>query len=67
MYCVIKLIISRLGIFYNSAMGHDNREMVQEWARRLFPDVWTEVAFLGKVQHEDGYYLMKMPKRIFTA
>jgi hypothetical protein len=57
----------RLGLFYNSAMGDDRRDQVEEWAKRLYPEVWTEVTHLGRCQHEEGYLLFKMSKRQLRA
>lgn len=48
-------------------MGADQREQIEEWAKRLYPEVWTEVTYLGKYQHDSGHYLIKMPKRIIKA
>lgn len=60
-------MIDRLSTLYNSAMGADQRDQVEEWAKRLYPTIWTEVSYLGKLQHESGHYLIKMPKRVIKA
>jgi len=61
------MIRNRLSTLYNSAMGADQREQVEEWAKRLYPDIWTEVTYLGKYQHDSGHYLIKTPKRVIKA
>lgn len=46
---------NRLGIFYNATDGQNRKDMVEEWARGMYPDAWAELEEQGQTEHEEGY------------
>jgi hypothetical protein len=65
-FCEI-LTADRLGTFYNALPGQNRKDLVEEWAKDLYPDAWEELVKLGQVKAEEGHRLFKMPKLVMKA
>ncbi len=53
---------TRIGTFYNAAPGALNKDQVEAWASKAYPDIWAELLKIGKSvtvpadpeDHEEG-------------
>lgn len=61
-----RLTFYRLGTFYNAIPGVSRKELMEEWGKDKYPDVWKQLEKLGQTEHEEGYMLFNM-KREFKA
>ena len=52
----------RLGTFYNALPGQNRKDLVEQWAKELYPNVWTELSKLGQIEAKEGHLLFKLPK-----
>jgi len=39
---------TRIGTFYNAAPGALNKDQVEAWASKAYPDIWAELLKIGK-------------------
>lgn len=39
---------TRIGTFYNAAPGAPNKDQVEAWALKAYPDIWAELLKIGK-------------------
>lgn len=63
-----KLLITRsLGTMYNAIPGQNRKDMIEEWAKDLYPDAWVELEKLGQTTHEERHRLFNMPPLHFKA
>jgi len=46
---------------YNALPGQERKDMVGEWAKELYPEVWAELEALGQQEMREGYRLFKLP------
>ena len=56
----IWLMICRLGTFYNALPGQNRKDLVEEWAKEMYPDVWTELSRLGQRTMKEGHRVFKL-------
>ena len=54
--------IHRLGTFYNALPGQNRKDLVEQWAKELYSDVWAELSKLGQIEAKEGHRLFKLPK-----
>lgn len=52
----------RLGTFYNAIPGQNRKDLVEEWAKDLYPEAWKELEELGRTEHEEGHLLFNMAR-----
>lgn len=57
----------RIGTLYNAIPGQNRKDLVEKWARDLYPAVWTELEKFGQLTAEEGHRLFKMPKEEIKA
>ena len=43
-----------VGTFYNASQGLHNKDQVEAWAQKAYPDVWKELLALGKTTVDPG-------------
>ena len=43
-----------IGTFYNASRGLHNKDQVEAWAKKAYPDVWKELLALGKTIVDPG-------------
>lgn len=43
-----------IGTFYNASQGLHNKDQVEAWAQKAYPDVWKELLALGKTTVDPG-------------
>ncbi|KAH7350623.1 hypothetical protein BKA65DRAFT_242537 [Rhexocercosporidium sp. MPI-PUGE-AT-0058] len=53
-----------LGTFYNSLPGQSRKDLVEQWAKGLYPDVWKELCKLGQTTQKEGHRLFNMKREI---
>lgn len=58
------LINYRLGTFYNSLPGQNRKDLVEEWAKGLYPEVWKALEKLGQKTQKEGHRLFDMKREI---
>jgi hypothetical protein len=61
------LMQDSLGTFYNAIPGQNRKDLVEEWAKDLWPDAWSDLEKLGQVRAKEGHRLFKMPKPEYKA
>ena len=44
----------RLGTFYNATPGAHNKDQVEQWASKAYPDIWADLLKLGKTTVVEG-------------
>lgn len=40
--------LNSIGTFYNAAPGVHNKEQVEAWASKAYPEIWAELLKIGK-------------------
>jgi len=55
---------NRLGTFYNALPGQNRKDLVEEWARELYPDVWAELEKAGQKTMKEGHRLFNVKREI---
>ncbi|KAL2071841.1 hypothetical protein VTL71DRAFT_13076 [Oculimacula yallundae] len=60
----LKLDVDTLGTFYNSLPGQNRKDLVEEWAKGLYPDVWKELCKLGQTTQDEGHRLFNMTREM---
>ncbi|KAI9647774.1 hypothetical protein NHQ30_004162 [Ciborinia camelliae] len=58
---------SSIGTIYNAIQGSNRKDLVAEWTKELYPEVWKEVEKLGFTEHEEGHMVLNMPERKLKA
>tara|TARA_R110002060_G_scaffold10356_3_gene15389 strand:- start:439 stop:606 length:168 start_codon:yes stop_codon:yes gene_type:complete len=53
-----------LGTFYNSIPSQHRKDLVEEWAKGLYPDVWKELCKLGQTTQKEGHRLFNLKREI---
>ncbi|ESZ98428.1 hypothetical protein SBOR_1090 [Sclerotinia borealis F-4128] len=56
-----------IGTIYNAIQGSNRKDLVAEWTKELYPEVWKEVEKLGFWEHEEGHMVLNMPERKLKA
>jgi hypothetical protein len=51
---------NRIGTFYNALPGQNRKDLVEEWAKDHYPDVWSELEKLGQRTMKEGHRLFNM-------
>jgi hypothetical protein len=59
--------IHSIGTIYNAIQGSNRKDLVEEWARELYPNVWKDIEKLGMYEHEEGHMVIQMPERELKA
>ncbi|KAG4441670.1 hypothetical protein IFR05_002877 [Cadophora sp. M221] len=60
----LKLDVLTLGTFYNSLPGQNRKDLVEEWAKGLYPDIWKELCKLGQTTQKEGHRLFNIKREI---
>lgn len=60
----LQLDVLTLGTFYNSIPSQHRKDLVEEWAKGLYPDVWKELCKLGQTTQKEGHRLFNMKREI---
>ncbi|CZT12381.1 related to complex I intermediate-associated protein 84, mitochondrial precursor [Rhynchosporium agropyri] len=60
----LKLDVETLGTFYNSIPGQSRKDLVEEWAKGLSPDIWRALCKLGQTTQEEGHRLFNMTREM---
>ncbi|KAH8586408.1 hypothetical protein B0O99DRAFT_644487 [Bisporella sp. PMI_857] len=50
-----------LGMFYNAALGQNRKDAVEEWAKAMYPEIWTELERLGQKTMKEGHRMFQLP------
>ncbi|RAL58345.1 hypothetical protein DID88_005217 [Monilinia fructigena] len=45
----------------------NRKDLVAEWTKELYPEVWKEMEKLGFTEHEEGHLVLNMPERKLKA
>lgn len=61
------LTLSSIGTIYNAIQGSNRKDLVAEWTKELYPEVWKEAEKLGFTEHEEGHMVLNMPERKLRA
>ncbi|PBP15371.1 hypothetical protein BUE80_DR013892 [Diplocarpon rosae] len=56
----LKPDVLTIGTFYNSIPGQNRKDLVGEWAKSLYPEVWKQLSELGQTTQEEGHRLFNM-------
>ncbi|QSZ36827.1 hypothetical protein DSL72_006710 [Monilinia vaccinii-corymbosi] len=56
-----------IGTIYNAIQGSNRKDLVAEWTKELYPEVWKEVEKLGFTEHEEGHMVLNMPEKKLKA
>ncbi|PQE04739.1 pentatricopeptide repeat domain-containing protein [Rutstroemia sp. NJR-2017a BBW] len=56
-----------IGTIYNAIQGSNRKDLVEEWAKELYPNVWKDIEKLGMYEHEEGHMVIQMPERELKA
>jgi hypothetical protein len=59
--CKLTFSIS-IGSFYNALPGQNRKDLVMDWAKDHYPDVWTELEKLGQRTMKEGHRMFNMKK-----
>ncbi|KAM0164970.1 hypothetical protein ACHAQE_001549 [Botrytis cinerea] len=59
--------ILTIGTIYNAIQGSNRKDLVAEWTKELYPEVWKEAEKLGFTEHEEGHMVLNMPERKLRA
>ncbi|EDO02540.1 hypothetical protein SS1G_05016 [Sclerotinia sclerotiorum 1980 UF-70] len=59
--------ILTIGTIYNAIQGSNRKDLVAEWTKELYPEVWKEAEKLGFYEHEEGHMVLKMPEKKLKA
>ena len=54
----------RLGTFYNALPGQNRKDLVEEWAKDLYPDAWADLEKVGQKIMKEGHRLFNMKREI---
>jgi hypothetical protein len=57
----LNLSSHRIGHLYNTVIGQGRKDMIEEWARDLYPEIWAELEKLGQQEMLEGYRMFKLP------
>ncbi|RDW58065.1 hypothetical protein BP6252_13476 [Coleophoma cylindrospora] len=49
-----------LGIFYNSTKGQNRKDIIENWAKELYPEAWAELAKFEQIEEEEGWMTFKI-------
>jgi hypothetical protein len=55
---------NRLGTFYNAVPGQNRKDLVEEWAKELYPDAWADLEKVGQKTMKEGHRLFNMKREI---
>ncbi|KAG0652266.1 complex I intermediate-associated [Hyphodiscus hymeniophilus] len=58
----LKPDVLTIGSFYNALPGQNRKDLVEEWAKDLYPDIWAELEKLGQRTMKEGHRLFNMKK-----
>ena len=50
----------RIGSFYNALPGQNRKDIIEEWAKDHYPDIWTELEKLGQRTMKEGHRMFNM-------
>jgi len=56
------LTLHRLGSLYNTVPGQNRKDLVEKWAKDLYPAIWAELENVGQLTAKEGHRLFKMPE-----
>ncbi|KAJ8067422.1 hypothetical protein OCU04_004769 [Sclerotinia nivalis] len=59
--------ILTIGTIYNAIQGSNRKDLVAEWTKELYPEVWKEAEKLGFYEHEEGHMVLNMPEKKLRA
>jgi hypothetical protein len=62
-----KANVIRIGTLYNALPGQNRKDMIEKWAKELYPAIWAELEKLGQITAEEGHRLFKLPKENIKA
>lgn len=54
----------RIGSLYNALPGQNRKDLVEEWAKDTFPDVWAELRKLGQRTMKEGHRIFNLKKLV---
>jgi hypothetical protein len=46
---------NRFGIFYNAMPGQNRKDLVEEWGKGVYPEVWAELVKVGQTTTDGGF------------
>jgi hypothetical protein len=55
---------NRLGTFYNALPGQNRKDLVEEWAKELYPDAWADLEKVGRKVMKEGHRLFNITREI---
>lgn len=49
-----------IGTFYNALPGQNRKDLVEDWAKDHYPDIWTALEKLGQRTMKEGHRMFNM-------
>ncbi|CAL3967730.1 hypothetical protein PZA11_003960 [Diplocarpon coronariae] len=56
----LKPDVLTIGTFYNSIPSQNRKDLVEEWAKALYPEVWKQLSELGQTTQDEGHRLFNL-------
>jgi hypothetical protein len=56
-----------LGTIYNSLPGQNQKDIIETWAKDLYPEAWGELEKLGQRTEKEGHRNFNMAKEVIKA
>ena len=57
----------RIGTLYNNIPGQNRKDLVEKWAKALYPTIWAELGDFGQLTAKEGHRLFRMPQEEIKA
>ncbi|KIN06337.1 hypothetical protein OIDMADRAFT_90600, partial [Oidiodendron maius Zn] len=59
--------ITMIGTLYNNIPGQNRKDLVEKWAKDLYPAIWVGLEGFGQLTAKEGHRLFRMPKEEIKA
>ncbi|KAI9836811.1 MAG: hypothetical protein M1819_000976 [Sarea resinae] len=53
-----------LGTFYNAIPGQNQKDLVEEWGLKTYPEAWQDLSALGQMSRRDGSRAFKINREV---
>lgn len=60
-------MLHRIGTLYNAIPGQNRKDLVEKWAKDLYPAAWAELENFGQITADEGHRLFKIPQEEIKA
>jgi hypothetical protein len=58
------LTFNRLGTFYNAMPGQNRRDIIEDWAREHYPQLWEQLEKVGQRTTDEDFRLFNIVRDV---